>query len=130
MVVFPLRERGSLHETARVHQAISGAAIVWPLAARVARTAPVLRAGAALPDPPFEFMTKDGSAGFDITLMQRIAEMLGRESQLVPYEGGRVQERLRAQSHLAGMEGGCSNTRHSFPELWRAYGPYAAVNFS
>src|SRR5260370_40723211 len=54
---------------------------------RVARTAPVLRVGAALPDPPFEFMTKDGPAGFDITLMQRIAEILGHEWQLVPYDG-------------------------------------------
>ena len=62
----------------------SSAAAVWP---RVARTAPVLRVGAALPDPPFEFMTKDGPAGFDITLMRRIAEILGREWQLVPYEG-------------------------------------------
>lgn len=49
--------------------------------------AAVLRVGAALPDPPFEFMTKDGPAGFDITLMQRIAEIMGREWQLVPYEG-------------------------------------------
>jgi len=51
------------------------------------RTAPVLRVGAALPDPPFEFMTKDGPAGFDIALMKRIAEILGRKWQLVPYEG-------------------------------------------
>jgi polar amino acid transport system substrate-binding protein len=43
--------------------------------------------GAALPDPPFEFMAKDGPAGFDIALMRRIADMLGREWQLVPYEG-------------------------------------------
>jgi polar amino acid transport system substrate-binding protein len=50
--------------------------------------APVLRVGAALPDPPFEFMTKTGPAGFDIVLMQRIAEILGREWQLVPYDGG------------------------------------------
>jgi polar amino acid transport system substrate-binding protein len=53
----------------------------------LARSAPVLRVGAALPDPPFEFMTKDGPAGFDISLMKRIAEILGREWQLVPYEG-------------------------------------------
>jgi ABC-type amino acid transport substrate-binding protein len=46
-----------------------------------------LRVGAALPDPPFEFITKDGPAGFDITLMKRIAEILGRKWQLVPYEG-------------------------------------------
>jgi polar amino acid transport system substrate-binding protein len=54
---------------------------------RIARTASVLRVGAALPDQPFEFMTQDGPAGFDITLMQRIAEILGREWQLVPYKG-------------------------------------------
>jgi ABC-type amino acid transport substrate-binding protein len=55
--------------------------------ARVAKGAPLLKVGAALPDPPFEFMTKDGPAGFDIALMQRIAEKLGREWQLVPYQG-------------------------------------------
>ena len=54
---------------------------------RAAATAPVLRVGAALPDPPFEFMTKDGPAGFDIALMKRIAEILGRKWQFVPYEG-------------------------------------------
>jgi ABC-type amino acid transport substrate-binding protein len=32
-------------------------------------------------------MANDGPAGFDITLMQRIAAMLGREWQLVRYEG-------------------------------------------
>jgi ABC-type amino acid transport substrate-binding protein len=53
----------------------------------VAQEARVLRVGAALPDPPFEFMTKDGPAGFDIALMTRIAEILGREWQLVPYAG-------------------------------------------
>jgi polar amino acid transport system substrate-binding protein len=51
------------------------------------RTEAVLRVGAALPDPPFEFMARDGPAGFDIALMQRIAEILGREWQLVPYKG-------------------------------------------
>jgi polar amino acid transport system substrate-binding protein len=55
--------------------------------ARIAKGAPALKVGAALPDPPFEFMTKDGPAGFDVTLMQRIAEKLGREWQLVPYQG-------------------------------------------
>jgi polar amino acid transport system substrate-binding protein len=43
--------------------------------------------GAALPDPPFEFLTEDGPAGFDIALMQRIAGMLGRRWQLIPYTG-------------------------------------------
>jgi polar amino acid transport system substrate-binding protein len=46
-----------------------------------------LRVGAALPDPPFEFMRDDGPAGFDVALMQRIAEKLGREWQLVRYTG-------------------------------------------
>ena len=40
-----------------------------------------------MPDPPFEFMGKDGPEGFDIALMQRIAEKLGRAWQLVPYRG-------------------------------------------
>ena len=53
--------------------------------ARIAKGAPPLKVGAAFPDPPFE--TKDGPAGFDITLMQQIAEKLGRVWQLVPYEG-------------------------------------------
>jgi ABC-type amino acid transport substrate-binding protein len=57
------------------------------LGARVGLTASVLKVGAALPDPPFELMTKNGPAGFDITLMQRIAETLGRQWQLVPYKG-------------------------------------------
>ena len=46
-----------------------------------------LKVGAALPDPPFELMTNDGPAGFDITLMQHVAAKLGREWQLVPYRG-------------------------------------------
>jgi polar amino acid transport system substrate-binding protein len=53
--------------------------------ARTAWAASLLKVGAALPDPPFEFNTKDGPAGFDIALMQRIAEQLGREYRLVPY---------------------------------------------
>lgn len=46
-----------------------------------------LRVGAALPDPPFEFMAPGGPRGFDITLMQVIAERLGRTWELVPYQG-------------------------------------------
>ncbi len=46
-----------------------------------------LRVGAALPDPPFEFMTDTGPTGFDVTLMQRIASQLGRTWQLVRYTG-------------------------------------------
>jgi ABC-type amino acid transport substrate-binding protein len=46
-----------------------------------------LKVGAALPDPPFDFMDRDGPAGFDIALMQRIAQRLGRAWQLVRYEG-------------------------------------------
>jgi polar amino acid transport system substrate-binding protein len=48
---------------------------------------PTLRVGAALPDPPFELLTKEGPAGFDIALMQRIAEKLGRTWQVVRYSG-------------------------------------------
>ena len=46
-----------------------------------------LRVGAALPDPPFELLTKDGPAGFDIALMESIAARLGREWRLVRYTG-------------------------------------------
>lgn len=46
-----------------------------------------LKVGAALPDPPFEFIGPDGPAGFDIALMRRIAAKLGRVWQLVRYEG-------------------------------------------
>src|SRR5271156_933693 len=52
-----------------------------------AEAVPVLKVGAALPDPPFEFETRDGPAGFDIALLQRIAEKLGRTWRLVPYRG-------------------------------------------
>jgi polar amino acid transport system substrate-binding protein len=54
---------------------------------RAAKAVPLLKVGAALPDPPFEFMDKDGPSGFDIALMQRIAEKLGRAWQLARYEG-------------------------------------------
>jgi polar amino acid transport system substrate-binding protein len=47
----------------------------------------ILKVGAALPDPPFEFTTESGPAGFDITLMKRVAEILDREWQLVTYDG-------------------------------------------
>jgi ABC-type amino acid transport substrate-binding protein len=46
-----------------------------------------LKVGAALPDPPFEFIKQSGPSGFDIALMQRIAGKLGRAWQLVRYEG-------------------------------------------
>lgn len=46
------------------------------------------RVGSALPDPPFELRTADGSlAGLDIELTQMIAARLGRPWQLVPYSG-------------------------------------------
>src|SRR5208337_1385153 len=54
---------------------------------RIGKAASPLRVGAALPDPPFEFMTDTGPAGFDVTLMQRIADQLGREWQLIRYTG-------------------------------------------
>jgi polar amino acid transport system substrate-binding protein len=46
-----------------------------------------LKVGAALPDPPFELVGKDGPTGFDIDWMKRIARRLGRDWQLVPYKG-------------------------------------------
>jgi polar amino acid transport system substrate-binding protein len=46
-----------------------------------------LKVGAALPDPPFEWMDGNDPTGFDIALMQRIARHLGREWELVRYEG-------------------------------------------
>lgn len=46
-----------------------------------------LKVGAALPDPPFDFIDGDGPAGFDVALMQRITRRLGRVWQLVRYEG-------------------------------------------
>ena len=55
--------------------------------ARGAAGAPPLKVGAALPDPPFEFIGKDGPSGFDIALMQRVAAKLGRAWQLVRYQG-------------------------------------------
>jgi polar amino acid transport system substrate-binding protein len=57
------------------------------VSARDDRTVAVLKVGAALPDPPFEFMTDAGPAGFDVTLMHRIASQLGRTWQLVRYTG-------------------------------------------
>ncbi len=57
------------------------------LGVRASKAAPFLKVGAALPDPPFELMTKTGPSGFDIALMQRIAEKLGRDWQLVRYTG-------------------------------------------
>ena len=54
---------------------------------RIEKGASPLRVGAALPDPPFEFLSDAGPAGFDVTLMQRIAEKLGREWRLVRYAG-------------------------------------------
>jgi polar amino acid transport system substrate-binding protein len=57
------------------------------LGARAGKAAPTLKVGAALPDPPFELVTEQGPAGFDIALLQRIAAKLGREWQLVRYTG-------------------------------------------
>jgi polar amino acid transport system substrate-binding protein len=55
--------------------------------ARLGRASSPLRVGAALPDPPFEFTTAAAPAGFDVALMRRIAEQLGRTWQLVRYTG-------------------------------------------
>jgi polar amino acid transport system substrate-binding protein len=49
--------------------------------------AATLKVGAALPDPPFEFVGPEGPAGFDIVLMQHVAAKLGRTWQLVRYTG-------------------------------------------
>ncbi len=49
-----------------------------------------LRTGAAPPDPPYEPLTKDGPAGFDIALMQRIAERLGPHMATGPLRGLRT----------------------------------------
>ena len=46
-----------------------------------------LKVGAALPDPPFEFMTEAGPTGFDVALMQQVAARLGRTWHLVRYTG-------------------------------------------
>jgi len=51
------------------------------------QAAPPLKVGAALPDPPFEFMGAAGPSGFDIELMKRVAAKIGRDWQLVPYKG-------------------------------------------
>jgi polar amino acid transport system substrate-binding protein len=60
---------------------------IGPFAGRAATAALPLKVGAALPDPPFEFMGADGPSGFDIAMMQRIAQKLGRTWQLVRYHG-------------------------------------------
>jgi ABC-type amino acid transport substrate-binding protein len=57
------------------------------LGERARKAEPPWKVGAALPDPPFEVMTKWGPAGFDFSLVQRIAEKLGRKWQLVRYTG-------------------------------------------
>src|SRR3954454_5074174 len=56
------------------------------ITSRIVKAAVPLKVGAALPDPPFEFMTSKGPEGFDIALMQRIAQLLGREWQLVRFQ--------------------------------------------
>jgi polar amino acid transport system substrate-binding protein len=61
--------------------------VIGTLSACAAQPASPLKVGAALPDPPFEFMTGDVPTGFDIALMKQIAQRLGREWQLVPYTG-------------------------------------------
>jgi len=71
-----------------------------PAVANIANDASILKVGAALPDPPFEFMSADGPTGFDIALMQRIARHLCREWQLVPYTGANFN------GIFAGLEAG------------------------
>ncbi|MDP3553710.1 ABC transporter substrate-binding protein [Methylocystis sp.] len=50
-------------------------------------TSGVLCVGAALPDPPFEFMEDGEARGFDIELMQAVAAELGLAWRLAPYTG-------------------------------------------
>jgi ABC-type amino acid transport substrate-binding protein len=53
-------------------------------------SADVLRVGAALPDPPFELprpRDRADAEGFDPSLMAAVAAQLGRELQLVRYDG-------------------------------------------
>ena len=69
-------------------------------AASAAKGGQALSAGAALPDPPFEFVEKSVPSGFDIALMQHIAAKLGRRWQLVPYEG------VDFNGIFAGLDGG------------------------
>jgi polar amino acid transport system substrate-binding protein len=57
------------------------------MASRSPGGAQTLKVGAALPDPPFEFMHDGVPSGFDVVLMQTIAGKLGREWRLVPYSG-------------------------------------------
>ncbi len=63
------------------------AAATSTFAQRPAKAEPLLKVGAALPDPPFEFMDKDAPSGFDVALMRHIAEKLGRAWQPVRYQG-------------------------------------------
>jgi polar amino acid transport system substrate-binding protein len=66
---------------------LAGLALSQIGVARVEGSAFLLRVGAALPDPPFEFMTADKPAGFDVALMQAIARRIGREWRLVLFTG-------------------------------------------
>ncbi len=66
---------------------LGGSALLPIVGVERSKAASLLRVGAALPDPPFEFMTSNGPDGFDIALMRHIAERLGREWRLVPYKG-------------------------------------------
>lgn len=54
----------------------------------VSDSAPPLRVGAALPDPPFELAATAGPAGFDPEMMREVARRLGRGFELVRYTGG------------------------------------------
>ena len=47
----------------------------------------VLRVGAALPDPPFEFAAGDAPAGFDVALTQALAADLGLAWRLERFDG-------------------------------------------
>jgi polar amino acid transport system substrate-binding protein len=70
-----------------LHAASAGVAAAGA-ASGIAAGATTLKVGAALPDPPFEFVGPAGPSGFDIALMRRIAGKLGCVWQLVRYEAG------------------------------------------
>ena len=62
---------------------------------RIAMSGIAARVGAALPYPPFEFVTGNGPAGFDIALMQRIAERLAANGSWSPMKEGISTASLR-----------------------------------
>jgi polar amino acid transport system substrate-binding protein len=73
--------------TDTTRRALLGGGIALSTTGAVSAEPALLRVGAALPDPPFERITADGPAGFDIDLMRLIAQALQRTWRLVRYGG-------------------------------------------